>query len=367
MKIGLIIYGSLDTLSGGYLYDRQLVAHLRARNCQVDILSLPWRNYTAHLSDNLRLLWARQIAAAHYDILLQDELNHPSLFLLNAWLRQRSTCPIISIVHHLRSSEEHPPKLRPLYRAVESYYLSSVDGFIYNSQTTRRIVQHQIGAIKPHVVAYPAADHRQPPSHASVVEAIQARLHNEAALQLLFVGNLMARKGLHTVLNALARLSTRNWHLHVVGSQEVDPAYSAAMRQRANVLSLTPRITWYGRLNDAELAHRFASSDLLVMPSYEGFGIVFLEAMSYGLPVLAANIGAAPEIVKPAINGDLVAPNDDVALAKQLELLLHNRVHLANLAYHARRHYEDHPSWSQSMQTAIDWLREIHHTSNHAD
>jgi hypothetical protein len=88
VKIGLIIYGSIDTLSGGYLYDRQLVAHLRGVGCQVDILSLPWRTYAAHLSDNFRLAWARQIANAKYDLLLQDELNNPSLFLLNTELRR---------------------------------------------------------------------------------------------------------------------------------------------------------------------------------------------------------------------------------------------------------------------------------------
>ena len=358
MKIGLIIYGSLDTLSGGYLYDRQLVAFLRAMRCHVDILSLPWRTYPSHLTDNLRLTWARQIAAAHYDLLLQDELNHPSLFLLNTLLRQLCTCPIISIVHHLRSSEDHPAKFMPIYRAVERHYLRSVDGFIYNSNTTRQIVQQQLHAIKPHVIAYPAADHRQPPSHAPVVEAISQRLHASKPLQLLFVGNLMARKGLHTLLNALARLTTQDWHLHSVGSEQVDPAYSAAMHHRSNTLSLNSHITWHGRVTDSELAHRYAASDLLVLPSYEGFGIVYLEAMAYGLPVIATNVGAAPEIVNPAINGYLVPPIDDQQIANYIELLHGNPVHLATLAYHARLRYETHPTWSQSMHIAYEWLRE---------
>lgn len=367
MKIALIIYGSLDTLSGGYLYDRQLVKHLRAQNCQVDILSLPWRNYASHLSDNLRIQWARQIAATKYDLLLQDELNHPSLFVLNNLLRQFCTCPIISIVHHLRSSEVHPGKVMPIYRAVERHYLRSVDGFIYNSQTTRQIVQQQFHALKPHVVVYPAADHCHPPSHDTVIEAITTRLHQAHPLQLLFIGNLMARKGLHTVLNALARLTTENWHLHVVGSQEVDPTYSAAMRQRANTLSLNTRVSWYGRIGNYELAQRLATSDVLVMPSYEGFGIVYLEAMAYGLPVVAANVGAAPELVSTGINGYLVAPDDDRSLASQLDLLQRNRVHLASLAYHARLRYEAHPTWTQSMQLAFDWLREIKTDYVHAN
>lgn len=358
MKIGLIIYGSLDTLSGGYLYDRQLVMHLRAAGHQVDLLSLPWRTYADHLRDNLRIKWMRQIARARYDFLLQDELNHPSLFLLNLAWQQRCTTPIISIVHHLRASESHPAHHMPLYRAVEKQYLRSVDGFIFNSHTTRRTVQQFMGKEKPHVIAYPAADHRHPPSHRDVITAISTRLHANAPLHLLFIGNLMPRKGLHTVLNAVQRLPHHAWHLHVVGSPEVDPTYIHAMRHRANILSLSPHITWHGRVSDEKLTNLLSTSDLLVMPSYEGFGIVFLEAMAYGIPVIAANVGAAPEIITPSVNGYLCHPNDDIELSHKLKLLLDNRVHLAALAYHARLRYEQHPSWAQSAATAISWLHE---------
>ena len=52
MKIGLIIYGSLKTISGGYLYDRKLVELLKKRGDQIEIISLPRRNYAAYLTDN---------------------------------------------------------------------------------------------------------------------------------------------------------------------------------------------------------------------------------------------------------------------------------------------------------------------------
>jgi glycosyltransferase involved in cell wall biosynthesis len=359
VKIGLIIYGSLDTLSGGFLYDRHLVAHLVASGCQVEILSLPWRTYSAHLTDNLRLSWARRIADAHYDLLLQDELNHPSLFLLNHVLHRLSACPIVSIVHHLRSAEEHPAALMPLYHTVERHYLQTVDGFIYNSRTTQRIVHHVIGHAMPNVIAYPAADHRQPPAHDTVIAKIQKHLQWQLPLQLLFVGNLMARKGLHTVLHALAHVPSKDWHLHIIGSQEVDPAYSVAMHELVSAFGLSPHVTWYGRVSDQTLSHLFSISDLLVMPSYEGFGIVYLEAMAFGLPVLAAQAGAAPEIITPGINGYLVALGDDAALACQLDRLIHNRVLLATLAYQARLRYEEHPTWTQSMQSGYQWLHEF--------
>ena len=60
MKLGLVIYGSLDTVSGGYLYDRKLAEYLRAQGDEVEIISLPWRSYAAHLTDNLFDVVARR-------------------------------------------------------------------------------------------------------------------------------------------------------------------------------------------------------------------------------------------------------------------------------------------------------------------
>ena len=64
MRIGLVIYGSLETVSGGYLYDRKLVEHLRQVRNQVEIISLPWRSYAAHLLDNLSAALARTLQSA---------------------------------------------------------------------------------------------------------------------------------------------------------------------------------------------------------------------------------------------------------------------------------------------------------------
>src|SRR5690606_27301968 len=99
-------------------------------------------------------------------------------------------------------------------------------------------------------IAYPAADHRQPPSHGIVVQAIARRFQQSAPLQLLFVGNVTSRKGLHTVLRALANVKSTNWHLHIVGSQEIQPHYSHAMHELGDALGISTRLMWHGRLSD---------------------------------------------------------------------------------------------------------------------
>ena len=76
MKIGLIIYGSIDTMSGGYLYDRKLVGSLKKRGDQVEIISLPWRNYVAHLTDNFSFHLPRGL-----DLIIEDELKSSITFI----------------------------------------------------------------------------------------------------------------------------------------------------------------------------------------------------------------------------------------------------------------------------------------------
>src|SRR5512139_1656964 len=150
MHIGLIIYGSLDTISGGYLYDRKLMEYLRSQGDTVGIISLPWRNYAAHLADNFRFR-----LPANFDVLIQDELNHPSLIFAN---RGRHPYPVISLIHHLRCSELRPKWQNIFYRAIEKKYLQSVDGFIFNSRTTERVVNRLVESSKPSIVAYPPTD-----------------------------------------------------------------------------------------------------------------------------------------------------------------------------------------------------------------
>jgi glycosyltransferase involved in cell wall biosynthesis len=359
MNVGLVIYGSLDTQSGGYLYDRMLVAALRQAGNHVKIFSLPRRSYPIHLTHNLWLAWADHLAAAKLDLLLQDELNHPSLFLLNHCLRSRIACPFVAIVHHLRSQEEHPASLQSIYRTVERSYLRTLDGFLFNSHTTRASVQHLLGASPPGYVAYPAADHCNPPARPVVLAALAQRARRQGPLRVLFVGNVIRRKGLHLLTAALSQLPVESWRLEIVGSATVDPSYVEMVHSFAAQHNLTHRITWHGSASDAALQTLLATCDLLAVPSYEGFGIVYLEAMAYGLPVIATTAGAAHELVEPGVNGYLVSPGDSAALAARLRSLTHNRSLLAVMGYQARLRYERHPSWSDSMSRAIVWLHEV--------
>lgn len=359
MRLGLVIYGSLDTLSGGYLYDRKLVEYLRGQGDMVEIVALPWRNYARHLGDNFSLLLTRLLTTRRYAVLLQDELNHPSLFYLNHRLRGQVRYPIVSIVHHLRSSEARPAWQNGLYRQVERRYLESVDGFIFNSETTRQAV-YAVGrglTDRPYVVAYPAGD-RFP---ATLTDAdIWARAGQPGPLRLVFVGNWIPRKGLLTLLEAVARLPDGTCTLAVVGSSEADPDYARRVRQLVTRLNLAGRVELCGRLSDTALATILRAAHVLAVPStYEGFGIVYLEGMAFGLPALATNLGAAAEVIDDGMTGLIVPPFDAAALAAAIQRLAADRGRLAQLGQAARRRYDARSTWEATTAQIRAFLERI--------
>jgi glycosyltransferase involved in cell wall biosynthesis len=352
MRFALIIYGTLDTLSGGYLYDRKMVAHLRDRGHEVDIISLPWRGYGRHLTDNFDFTLARRLHDGAYAAIIQDELNHPSLVWLNGALRRFTPTPIISLVHHLRSREQHPPALRRLYRRIERRYLSTVDGFIFNSQTTRRTVEELVGR-KPHVVATPGGD-RWAEEPFSAVEDRPA----PPPLRLLFIGNLIRRKGLHTLATAVARMPSSSVALTVVGDATVEPHYARQVLSQLAALPHPVNIT--GRLAAPVLEAELRQAHLLVVPSsYEGFGIVYLEAHAFGVPAIGTSAGAAGEIIRHGDTGFLVSPDDASALHHTLRWLLENPRDLKRLARQARLRYNSFPTWQQSMTRIEAFLVDI--------
>lgn len=347
MKIGFLIYGSLDTVSGGYLYDRKLVDYLRAQGDEVEIISLPWRNYAAHLTDNFTFK-----LPAQFDVLIQDELNHPSLIGAN---RGPHPYPIVSLVHHLRCSELRPKWQNDFYRMVEKKYLQSVDGFIFNSNTTKRVVNGLVENGKPSVIAYPPTDRF---GEAISEEEIRERAKSNE-LRILFLGNVIERKGLHTLLEAVKSLKSKVT-VDVIGSLTTDPTYSKQMRDFVAVNGLQSTVHFHGALDNEPLIEKFRQAHLLVVPSsYEGFGIVYLEGMCFGLPSIGTTAGAAGEIIEHGKTGYLIEPNSATTLATCISELASNRSLLTQLSLDARRRYTQQPAWNETAGQIRTFLQSL--------
>jgi glycosyltransferase involved in cell wall biosynthesis len=244
---------------------------------------------------------------------------------------------------------------------AERSFLASVDGFILNSETTRRTVLSLVAYHRPQVVAYPAGDRFGRPLCA---EAIGRRARRPGPLELLFLGHVVPRKGLLPLLEALARLDRDSWRLSIVGSLDFDPAHARRAQQLTRQLGLSDSVRFLGPLPDDELVTILGTRHLFCMPyAYEGFGIAILEAMAFGLPAIGCREGAAGETIRQGTNGFLLRPGDLAGLAPLLIKLHHDRGELQRMARSARKTYMNSPTWQDGVQTIDRFLQQIkdHH------
>ncbi len=139
-------------------------------------------------------------------------------------------------------------------------------------------------------------------------------------LVFLTVGRLVERKGVDTMLRALAEIDAElpAWRYLVVS----DGPYRVALEELASRLGIADRVTFTGYVDDAELATYYNLSDVFCMPnrevvtqggsslSVEGFGMVFVDAAACGKPVIGGRSGGAVDAISHGVNGFLVAPGD---------------------------------------------------------
>ena len=354
MHLGFIIYGSLDTLTGGYIYDRILVEHLQNQGHRVDIISLPLRNYQRHLLDNWSPALRADLVAEPYDLLLQDELNHPSLFHINRSLRKKPRLPIVAVVHQVLCRQPRNILLNRIYQAIEKRYLESVDALIFNSDTTRRTVATLVDDRRPSIVASPAGNRLgQLPS----IDLIGSRARENGPLRLIYVGNLLPQKGLLPLIKGLSHLAHEIWHLTVVGSVTMDARYVREVKQLIAQKKLSRQIKIAGPKDGNELANLFLQSHVFVMPySHEGFGIAYLEAMAFGMPVVGSSNGAVREFVVPGHNGFLIELDDCDSVNACIHSLHYDRRRLLDMSWAAFETYKKRPQWRDTMESIHKFL-----------
>jgi glycosyltransferase involved in cell wall biosynthesis len=323
----------------------------------VEVISLAWRNYGRHLTDNLSRRLLRRLQEAKFDVLIQDELNHPSLFLGNLWLKRRVRYPIVTLVHLLRCSESHPAWLKRVYEAVERKYFKTVDGAIFNCNTTRAAANRLTGRDIPGVVAYPGRDHLR---YEFSSEEIAQRVRRPGPLQVIFLANVVPGKGLNTLIEALGQMPHGSWRLTAVGSLTMDPSYSHSIRNQIERAGLSDYVELVGAVPNDEIPYYLVKHHVLVGPSrYEALGIVYLEAMGFGLPVIATAAGGAHEIVSHGEVGFLTPPGDADMLARYLRQIDQERERLLEMSLAAYKRISTHPTWDESFGRIRDFLQSL--------
>jgi glycosyltransferase involved in cell wall biosynthesis len=225
------------------------------------------------------------------------------------------------------------PMLRRIVRGSDAVTAIST----YTAERLQRVAPGVRTEVIPFGAAVDAAPSLPPPRPAG------------ARPELLFIGRLVERKGVHLLLEALSLLTAGTRPLlRVVG----DGPERGRLQEMATGLRLGDDVVFHGFISAEEKAERLAGCDAFVLPAVvdakgdtEGLGVVLLEAMTYGKPVIASAAGGIVDIVSDNRNGYLVPPGDAGALAGAIRSCIENPEHARSLGAQGRVDVEKGFSW----------------------
>ncbi len=299
-------------------------------------------------------LWrelVRRLRAAQPDI-VHTHLLHADLHGITA-ARRAGVPSIISSRHNDDQFRRRLP-MRLLHR----WLWSQTDAGIAISEAIRQFCITVEGApsARMHTVHYgldPSTLHAPP----------DARDRLRAALNLppdtLFIGSvcrLIEQKGLLYGIRGFAQVAAQFPHAHYVIAG--DGGQRAALEAEVRALNLADRVHFLGWRSDAHAV--FAALDLLLAPSlWEGFGLVFLEAMAFGVPVISTRVSAIPEIVIDGETGWLVPPRDADAVAAALREALSDPTRRSARGANGRRRLETHFTVEKMVECTLAVYRSV--------
>jgi glycosyltransferase involved in cell wall biosynthesis len=336
--------GDLDTPTGGYHYDRRLIEELRSMGVRVETVALP---HCSSVPNQQILASVQQILAAIPDqaIVVIDGLAFGVLDEVAAAEAKRLR--LVALCHHPLALETGLDEWeRQVLQVSEQRALSCARATVVTSGHTRQILIDQFAVpAESIIVALPGTDWTPfAPCDGDPI-------------RLLTVASLTRRKAHDVLIDALSPLKSLHWQARFVGGQDFDPAWASGLQERVNVLGLSQRVEFAGAVEDTQVEYQQA--DVFVLPSrFEGYGMVFAEALAAGLPVLAARSGAVPDVV-PETAGLLVAPDDTQALTEALRQILTSEALRRRLQAGARQAAATLPTWSDTATVVARKLKEV--------
>lgn len=169
---------------------------------------------------------------------------------------------------------------------------------------------------------------------------------------VLFVGRLVYRKGLHVLVRATQRVRSKDFKLYIVGGGYME----LPIRMLAKAYGVEDRVELLGVVPERDKVELYRKAKIVVVPSIfnESFGIVALEAMATGRPVIASRVGGLEDVVVNGETGILVEPGSEEKLAEAIETLLEDEAYRRKLGAKARRLVEERYSWDTIVDRIID-------------
>ena len=346
MRIAFVTVGDTSRLTGGYLYHARVLAGLQ--ECGLDVEEIVASGASPTEQEEAASRLGSLFDPRGFDVVVVDALARivcaPHL---DRWCE---ACPVVAMVHELPSAA---PSSATATRDRElEERLLRVDRLIAVSDHGNSILQERgvpAGRIR---VVPPGFDRLS----CANVDADQA-VYDGALVRALCVAQWIPRKGVLDLVLAWTARERPGAMLELIGETDAEPAYAASVR---SAIADAPdvSITVSGPVDDAALGAAYAAADLFVLPSwYEGYGIVYAEALAHGLPIIACDVGPVPGLVG-AEAATLLPPGEIGALSGALDLLLEDPALRSRMSAAARRRANYLPRWKDTVAAFRQVLEE---------
>jgi glycosyltransferase involved in cell wall biosynthesis len=346
IRAAFAIPGDLATPTGGYRYDREVLARTKDHGVALRHLALPG-SFPFPGDADLRITVEAFATVSADEVLIVDALAYGAL---PEHIYTGVGSPIVALVHHPLALENGlTPEAVETFKARETVALRQARAVVVTSRATARTLTE---------------DYAVPPGRITVAEpgtepAPRAVGSGNVARTILAVGAVSPRKGYEVLMEALGPLAALPWDLVIVGATDRNPEAFASLRKAMGRNSLGGRVTFAGALSDAALARLYGLADLFVMPSlYEGYGMVLTEAMARGLAIVTTTGGAAAETV-PDGAALKVPPGNAAALKTAIARALGDdalRRQLSDAAWAAAQHL---PRWDDTARIIASVVRDV--------
>ncbi|EIJ39483.1 glycosyltransferase [Galbibacter orientalis DSM 19592] len=298
MKKNIVIILSIKekALTGGQKYDIHFLNELKEASNDINIIVDERLKYNSKISLLYNLIYLSKLKTLmDADVLICNSRLYPRLFLLLPFLNILNRKLTMFAIHHHYNYFTLVGFKRVINKFLEVGFLKRFSGLIIPSRYVYDLTQSvlkrnnlfllEIGFIKK------GYDIEKKPLNSS---------------KLLYVGTIEKRKGLHLLIESIKDIKVP-YKLNIIGKYDSNDSYYLSLKKMIEDYKLSDKIIFHGRVSDEKLDSFYKSSSVFVFPSlHEGYGMVIVEAMQYGLPVVAFNNSAMPYLIENGVNGYLV-------------------------------------------------------------
>jgi len=255
------------------------------------------------------------------DLIFEDLLYRRNFMIANIFLSLFFKRKIIVFVNEEFSElDKVSLRVRYLLKIYYNFFFRSMHKIIVNSKATAGWV-NGFGNFKDKIIVFYPVIKKQ--ISEDVVKR-QRLSKDKKEHKLLCVANIRKNKGQEYLIDGLSFLNRDDVKIEFAGTIKEQDYYDY-LQKKIKENKLQDRIAFRGFLKGKELEEIYKNSDIFVLPTLkEGFGMVLLEAMSFGVPIIASRVGGIPELIKDEIDGLLVLPASAKELACVIQKLIEN-------------------------------------------